>query len=40
MCEGREKRWEEKKGMGKGKGEENREVIVTAASLFEDEFLR
>ena len=31
MEERREERWEEKKGMGKG--EENREAIVTAASL-------
>lgn len=27
------------KGVGKGKGKENREAIVTAASLSEDEFL-
>lgn len=37
---GREERWEEKKRIGKGKREENREAAVTAASLFEDEFLR
>lgn len=35
----REERWEmEKKGVGKV--EENGEAIVTAASSFEDEFLR
>lgn len=40
LGEGREERWEEeKKGVGKGKGKENREAIVTAASLSEDEFL-
>ncbi|RMB94298.1 hypothetical protein DUI87_29106 [Hirundo rustica rustica] len=37
---GREEIWEEKKGIGKGRGEEKREAIVTAASLFEDEFHR
>lgn len=37
---GREETWEEEKGIGKGKGEENREAVVTAVSLFEDEFHR
>lgn len=37
---GKEEIWEEEKAVRKGKGEENREAAVTAASLFEDEFHR
>lgn len=37
---GREEIWEEKKGIGEGKEEGNRQAAVSAASSFEDEFLR